>query len=241
MLYRRWVVIDARTMAARVGRVWLGVVLGSTVVGCGDDGVTEDDGGMEALDDDGDDDDDGPSGADDPGPADGPDDDSDSAGSSGPAVPDNDYCAGVAQWSESEIRFESEVLELVNERRAAGASCGGQAFGAAEPLAMESALLCAARVHSLDMAERGFFGHDNPDGEGPFDRMRRAGYRFSAAGENIAAGQSTPQMVVQGWMDSAGHCRNIMNADYTELGVGYVQTDTAEFSHYWTQVFGEPF
>lgn len=184
---------------------------------------------------------DGPSGADDPGPGDDPDDDDDdSAGNAGPQVPDNDYCAGVAQWSEAEILFEREVLELVNERRAAGATCGGQAFGAAEPLVMESALLCAARVHSLDMAERGFFGHDNPDGEDPFERMRRAGYRFSAAGENIAAGQSTPQMVVDGWMQSAGHCRNIMDADYSELGVGYVQTDTAEFPHYWTQVFGRP-
>ncbi len=168
-------------------------------------------------------------------------DESGDTGTPPPAeVPDNDYCSGVANWTEQESAFEEEVLVLVNMERAAGASCGGQPFGAAGPLTMNAALRCSSRVHSLDMAVRGFFDHDNPDGEDPFTRMERAGYSYSAAGENIAAGQTTPAEVVQGWMDSPGHCSNIMDSNYTELGVGYAATSDAEFPHYWTQNFGRP-
>lgn len=210
------------TRAGRWGRTWVGLVTAWGLVGCGDVESGGDDMGM---------------GGDDLGSV----DDGEAPGDGGGAqVPGTEYCAAVADWSEAESLFEDEVLVLVNERRAGGASCGGQSFGAAGPLTMDATLRCAARVHSLDMVTRGFFDHANPDGEDPFDRMERAGYRFSTAGENIAAGQPTPEAVVQGWMESPGHCGNIMNADYTELGVGYVRTDAAQFPHYWTQVFGRP-
>ena len=92
-------------------------------------------------------------------------------------------------------------------------------------------------VHTI---VRGFFEHDNPDGESPFDRMERAGYSYQAAGENIAAGQQTPEQVVLGWLDSPGHCSNIMSPDYTEIGVGYYYGEQDQFGHYWTQNFGRP-
>lgn len=153
-------------------------------------------------------------------------------------IPANAYCAGVSSWDSAMTVFEEEVLVLVNEARAQGANCGDQSFGSAGPLTMSPALRCAARVHSKDMAERGFFDHDNPDGEDPFVRMEQAGYSYFTAAENIAAGQMTPEMVMQGWMDSPGHCRNIMNPDFVDLGVGAFSGTDTQFSTYWTQTFG---
>ncbi|MGH1449691.1 MAG: CAP domain-containing protein [Pseudomonadaceae bacterium] len=134
--------------------------------------------------------------------------------------------------------FEEDVLVIVNEARAAGATCGGQTFGATGPLTMNPALRCAARVHSKDMADRGFFDHTNPDGEDPFVRMERAGYSYFTAGENIAAGQSSPAQVMQGWMDSPGHCSNIMNPDFAEIGVGTFEAEDGAYRYLWTQAFG---
>lgn len=163
-------------------------------------------------------------------------DDDDDDGAVG--VPGNEYCQPTGDWDEQAVRLEAEVLTIVNQRRSEGATCGGQAFGAAPPLSADPALTCAARIHSLDMAERNFFDHNNLDGESPFDRMMRAGYVYSTAGENIAAGQPTAEQVMQGWMQSDGHCRNIMNPDFVHFGGGYVSTATAAYPAYWTQTFG---
>lgn len=165
-------------------------------------------------------------------------DDGNDDGGVGADVPDSPYCSGVSAWGASETSFEVAVLDLVNLARASARSCGGQSFAATGPVVMEPRLRCAARVHSLDMAERGYFDHTNLEGESPFDRMERAGYEFRAAGENIAAGQPTPEEVVNGWLDSPGHCSNIMSPDFQELGVGYYATQSGQFPHYWTQVFG---
>ncbi|MCA9654177.1 MAG: CAP domain-containing protein [Myxococcales bacterium] len=157
-----------------------------------------------------------------------------------PEVPDSSYCTPVSDWTPMDSAFEQEVLELVNEARAQARSCGGESFDATSALSMEPRLRCAARVHSLDMATRGFFDHVNPDGETPFDRIEEAGYQFQAAGENIAAGQTSPAEVVAGWLDSPGHCSNIMSPDYVHIGVGYVYTESGQYPHYWTQTFGAP-
>lgn len=162
--------------------------------------------------------------------------DSDSGG--GGEIPENGYCDPVSSWDTAMVEFEEDVLVIVNEVRAAGASCGGQAFAATGPLTMNPALRCAARVHSKDMADRAFFDHTNPDGEDPFVRMERAGYTYFTAGENIAAGQTTPSQVMQGWMDSPGHCRNIMSPDFAEIGVGTFEADSGGFRYLWTQTFG---
>lgn len=133
--------------------------------------------------------------------------------------------------------FEQRVLELTNQARAQARTCGTQSFPAAAPLTYNAALRTAAYNHSKDMAVRGFFSHTNPDGLDPFARMRAAGYNnFTAAGENIAAGQSTPEQVVAGWLQSPGHCANIMNAAYRDLGVGYYAGGS--YRYYWTQNFG---
>ena len=96
----------------------------------------------------------------------------------------------------------------------------------------------AARGHSQDMANRGYFNHKTPEGVGPMQRAQQAGYNGGFVGENIAAGQKTPAEVVQAWMDSPGHCVNVMEPRYHFLGVGYVLHQGDKFGSYWTQNFG---
>ena len=139
-----------------------------------------------------------------------------------------------ADWS----AWEQQVLSLVNQRRAQGATCGSQPFGPAAPLEGNSALHVAARRHSEDMGRRGFFDHTNPEGAGPAERCQAAGFPTSYVGENIAAGQDSPEHVMQSWMASPGHCGNIMNPNYRWIGVGYASVGGTQFTHYWTQDFG---
>jgi uncharacterized protein YkwD len=136
------------------------------------------------------------------------------------------------------VPFEDEVLGLTNMRRASGAVCGGKPFGPAAPLGPHELLRNAARGHSRDMALRGYFSHTSPEGAGPSDRALAAGYSSTFVGENIAAGQNSPAEVVQGWMESPGHCVNIMDPRYRVLGVGYFFQQGGDFRHFWTQNFG---
>jgi uncharacterized protein YkwD len=161
----------------------------------------------------------------------------------GDAVPTTDLCATVSDWDPAWVQFEEEVLLLVNEFRAQPADCGveGQ-FEAAAPLTMNPILRCSARLHSLDMFERDYFDHDTPDGIDPFERMAEAGFVGSGGGENIALGQRTPEEVMAAWMDSDGHCANVMRAAFDTIGVGYhpgAGTRGAG-NNYWTQNFGAP-
>lgn len=177
-------------------------------------------------------------------PADGLDETSGGSGSSSSSgtggdsdIPSNSYCDPVLDWDSTREVLEAEVLVLVNENRAAGANCGSEgSFPVVPPLSAHGALTCAARVHSKDMVDRDFFDHTNPEGLAPWDRMDLAGYNWNAAGENIAAGSATAAGTVQQWMNSDGHCANIMSGEFEEIGVGYYPG--GEFGHVWTQVFG---
>lgn len=156
-----------------------------------------------------------------------------------PDVPDGvPYCDPAKDWDAGWRQLEEDVLAIVNQKRAQGADCGSEGnFGPAGPLTMDPALRCAARVHSKDMADRDFFDHDNPDGESPWDRMGKAGYgQYTNAGENIAAGSPTADGTMDQWMNSDGHCANIMNPDFEHIGVGY--HPGGQYGHLWTQVFG---
>jgi uncharacterized protein YkwD len=170
----------------------------------------------------------------------GPADDDGVDDDGGSEVPDLAYCDSVSDWDPSWSTFEEQILAIVNQHRAAGADCrsGGQ-FAATGPLTMNPSLRCSARKHSADMAARNFFDHTNPSGEDPFVRMEQAGYSFSMAGENIAAGSPDAAGTMMQWMGSDGHCTNIMNPGFTEIGVGY--STGGEFGTLWTQNFGTPF
>ncbi len=152
-------------------------------------------------------------------------------------VPDLPYCEPVADWPDEWVELELEVVDLVNAHRRAGATCPSGTFEPTDPLELHPALVCSARVHSMDMSVRDFWGHTNPDGEEPWDRMEDAGYLWSSAGENIANGYGTAEEVVAGWMSStSGHCDNIMSPDWVDIGVGYYP----DGGPYWTQNFGAP-
>lgn len=119
----------------------------------------------------------------------------------------------------------TQILALVNEQRAT-AGC--------RPLTASSALDTLAQDFSDDMAARGFFSHTDPDGNTPWDRAKSLGIT-NLGGENIAMGQADAQAVMDAWMNSAGHRANILNCDFTTLGVG-VHFGTG--GPWWTQDFG---
>ncbi|PDW02138.1 hypothetical protein CJ255_15565 [Candidatus Viridilinea mediisalina] len=130
--------------------------------------------------------------------------------------------------------FVSEVVVLTNQAR--------QANGCAVTLTMNPLLNQAAQSHSEDMARRNYFSHFSPEGTSLSDRVTMTGYAWQAVAENIGAGYLTPTQVVAGWMSSPGHRANILNCNYTEIGVGYAEAndDSAAFVTYWTQVFARP-
>lgn len=119
--------------------------------------------------------------------------------------------------------YELKVIELVNDIREANGL---------NPLTENTALSDVARVKSQDMRSNGYFDHTSPTYGSPFDMMRAFGITYRTAGENIAMGYRTAELVVEGWMNSQGHRENILKAGYTEIGVGYVAS-----GHYCTQMF----
>ena len=131
----------------------------------------------------------------------------------------------------------SRVLELVNEARAEKRRCGLKRFEAVPPLAPSPVLQAAAAAHAGDMARRGVMDHAGGDGSTPAERATRAGYEWRTVGENVATGQSTPEQVVAEWLDSPRHCANIMDGDFTEMGVAVASNAGGVF---WAQVFGAP-
>lgn len=149
------------------------------------------------------------------------------------------YCDIVTNWNASWVSFEDQVIALINQKRAAGAVCGGVSKPKVPALTKNTKLRCAARKHSRDMGINNFFSHTGSNGSTFSQRITSAGYAWTAAGENIAAGQATPAAVVDAWMKSTGHCNNIMSAKYIHVGVGYYYSATSTYKHEWTQDFGK--
>jgi uncharacterized protein YkwD len=156
----------------------------------------------------------------------------------GAGDPGSTYDVQVEQLTmpdDDEQKFTEQVIALTNQERA---QHGCPALTANDQLTN------AAQGHSSDMAINDYFSHTGLDGSSPFDRMAREGYEYSRAAENIAVGYTTPERVVEGWMNSEGHRKNILNCDLQQIGVGYyyLDNDTGEvnYKHYWTQVFGTP-
>jgi uncharacterized protein YkwD len=130
---------------------------------------------------------------------------------------------------DGDTNFEDTVLTLVNQERAT-AGCA--------KLTKDSRLVKAARAHSADMAARNYFDHTTPEGVTFDKRITNAGYRFSRAAENIAAGQSSPASVMDAWMNSSGHRANILSPNVKELGVGKGYNAASTYKTYWVTDFG---
>lgn len=120
----------------------------------------------------------------------------------------------------------SQVVAIVNQRRAE-AGCGA--------LTDDAGLAGAAFAHSLDMGTRNYASHDTPEGLTAGDRAIAAGVA-SGSGENIAGGQTTAEDAMGSWMNSENHKNNILNCNYTRLGVGVAQ-GSGDYRVYWTQMF----
>jgi uncharacterized protein YkwD len=146
------------------------------------------------------------------------------------------------QWfvgGTGETSFEDAVLSLVNERRAAGASCGGTTYPGVGAMSTNGSLRVAARDHSRDMGTTSYFSHTSLDGRTYTQRMVNAGYSGSGPyGENIGAGYGSAAAVVNGWLASTGHCQNIMNGSFRAAGVGYAYVAGSTYGHYWTLKLG---
>ena len=129
-----------------------------------------------------------------------------------------------------------EGSALVNAARARARQCGTEDFEAVPPLAWDARLADAAEDHSRDMAGNDFFSHSGSDGSSVGMRATAAGFSWSTVGENIAAGQRSAAEAVDGWIESPGHCRNIMNPRFASLGMACVSDPGATYGTYWTQV-----
>jgi uncharacterized protein YkwD len=134
----------------------------------------------------------------------------------------------------------NRVLVLVNEARAKPRRCGSQSHKPAPPLTLSAMLTRAALKHAQDMASHNHFEHVGTDGSTPAQRVEKAGYAWLAVAENIAAGARTADEVVKGWLDSPGHCSNLMSATYTQMGIAYAVDAKSDAGIYWAQEFARP-
>ena len=137
-------------------------------------------------------------------------------------------------------RFNDVMLARINAARAQARMCGDTSFPVAASVTWNSKLQSAAEIHSSDMTTHNFFSHTGSDGSSVSARADVQNYEWRAIGENIAAGQNTAQEVIEGWLDSPGHCRNLMNSSYTEIAVACVSDSNADYQRYWTNVLGAP-
>lgn len=135
-------------------------------------------------------------------------------------------------------QIEARILALVNAARAQPRRCGNQSFAAVPPLMRQSLLTEIAAGHAAEMARYSYFSHTARDGSTVDVRANRAGYRWRSIGENIAAGQTTADRAVQGWLDSPGHCANLMAPNFEEMGAAFAVNTQSSLGIYWVQVFG---
>lgn len=126
--------------------------------------------------------------------------------------------------------IENRVAQLVNQERAKRGL---------RPLGYNWEVARVARYKSTDMANKHYFSHTSPTYGSPFNMMENFGIRFTAAGENIAMGQRTPEEVMNAWMNSPGHRANILSSSFTQIGVGFAKDSSGRA--YWTQMFIKPY
>lgn len=141
------------------------------------------------------------------------------------------------EWSSRPDK--DEILDLINEQRSHPQQCGDEHMQAVEPVSYNLDLFRAASKHTRDMVYMRFFSHENKRGEGPKERIEDYTDEFTAFGENIARGQRSLQAVVESWMNSPGHCKNIMNPEYTHVGLATqmgttLRNDESVQEPYWT-------
>lgn len=147
--------------------------------------------------------------------------------------------AQTMQTSEPAVS-EPEMLNRVNQARTVARYCGDTYFEAVPAVTWNDRIVTAAQGHSDDMAENNFLSHTGSNGSSAGERLAAAGYDWTAYNENIAAGYASAEAVVQGWLDSPGHCSNIMSPYIKEIGSAYASRSDSVYGIYWTLVGGRP-
>lgn len=134
-----------------------------------------------------------------------------------------------------------ETFTLINQARSQARQCGDEAMPAVDPVVYDDQLGRAAQGHAEDMNSNNYFEHDSLDGRTFSDRIEAAKYEGLPAGENIAMGFQNASDVVTGWLNSPGHCKNIMDPEFDEMGLGFASHVDARYAvpvTYWVQDFG---
>lgn len=138
--------------------------------------------------------------------------------------------------SPSDIRKNS--IALVNKARSISRLCGTESFQSASPVIWNEKLQAIAEKHAKDMADNDFFSHTGSDGSKIGERAAAQDYNWIIVGENIFGGVENSQQAVAGWLESPGHCENIMNPDFEEMGIACIKNSETTYGTYWVQVFG---
>jgi len=138
------------------------------------------------------------------------------------------------------VKAAQQVLEATNAARAEGRRCGDTWMEAAPPVVWNAQLAAAALAHSQDMARQSYFSHINKQGRDPSQRAETQGYSWRYIAENISRGQNSAQEAVASWINSPGHCRNLMDPRASDMGAGLGIREGKHPSAYWTQVFASP-
>lgn len=136
--------------------------------------------------------------------------------------------------------FRASLLQLINAARASARTCGSTAMPAVGAVAWDDRLFSAAARHSREMAQNNVFSHTGLNGSSPAQRIAAEGYAASWSGENIAAGYTSAADVMNGWLASAGHCSNLMRAEYQDVAVSCVYQAGSSYGQYWTLVLARP-
>ncbi|HET7756155.1 MAG TPA: CAP domain-containing protein, partial [Steroidobacteraceae bacterium] len=158
-----------------------------------------------------------------------------------PPPPRSAHGFGSAGTAESPRLLATHALALVNQARAHGSRCGKRRFDPAPPLGLSTTLAGVALGHASDMAAHDYFEHRDLAGHSPAERVRATGYQEKLVGENIAYGPESVDEAVRGWLASPGHCANIMDPRFSEMGIAYVgEGSGAQQGRYWVQVLAEP-
>jgi uncharacterized protein YkwD len=123
------------------------------------------------------------------------------------------------------------VFDLMNQERAKAGL---------HPLKLADKLCISARWHAVDMASGNYFEHKDRQGRTVGQRLNSFGYRFRYCGQNIAAGQQSPEEVVDAWMRSPSHRENILRREFREVGIAFINSPTSRYGRYWVQDFGTP-
>ena len=141
---------------------------------------------------------------------------------------------------EPDSTIQKKMVKLINEVRNSKRRCGKKTFSPAGTVKWNNKLAIAALNQARDMAMSDMLSHTGSDGSSVRDRVEKRGYYWQVVAENISAGRQTSEEVVSSWLESPGHCANLMKPDIIEIGVACFRNSESRYGTYWALVMGAP-